>query len=177
MSVKSLLLIAVIVGGYLLGRKALHKLVARIGLERRVSSSRIQYVTTVMTLALAAVAMVAAGMVIGIDYDKVGLFFTSAFAVLGAALFAQWSILSNVTASVIVFFFFPYRVGDFVRIVDGDNSIEGSIEEITLFHVILRDKSERTVTYPNSMVFQKAVIITRQAVDEEALEDEQDHHW
>jgi small-conductance mechanosensitive channel len=177
MSLKSLLLIAAIGLAWLLLRKALHKLVARIGQERQMGASRIHYVTAVMSITLAAVAIVAAGMVIGIDYDRVGLFVTSAFAVLGVALFAQWSILSNVTASVIIFFFFPYRVGDYVRIIDGDNSIEGSVEEVTLFHVILRDKTARTITYPNAMVFQKAVMITRQSADDETPEDEQNHNW
>lgn len=162
---------------YLIGRKGLHKLVQRIGRERGVDNTRIHYVSAVMSLALGLLAVVGGGMVVGIDYDDVGLFFTSVFAVLGVALFAQWSILSNVTASMIVFFFFPYRVGDYVRIIDGENSVEGVIQEISLFHVILSDKTNRVVTYPNAMVFQKAVMITRQSVDEEMLEDEQDHNW
>ena len=100
------------------------------------------------------------GVITGFGYEDVGLIFTSLFAVLGVALFAQWSILSNVTASVIVFFFFPYHVGDHVRIVDGEDSIEGIIEEITLFHVILKFE-DKIATYPNSLVFQKAVVITK----------------
>ncbi len=35
------------------------------------------------------------------------------------------------------------------------------IKEITLFHVIMLDDEGAIVTYPNSMVFQKAVRITR----------------
>ena len=89
-----------------------------------------------------------------------GIFFSSVFAILGVALFAQWSILSNITASILVFFFFPYRVGHRVKILDGENSIEGILDEITLFHVILIDELGNRLTYPNSMAFQKAVIIS-----------------
>ncbi|MEC8428752.1 MAG: mechanosensitive ion channel domain-containing protein, partial [Pseudomonadota bacterium] len=77
------------------------------------------------------------------------------------ALFAQWSLLSNATASIIVFFFFPYRAGNWVEIIDGDNTVIGKIKEITLFHVIMLDDQGAIVTYPNSLVFQKAVRITR----------------
>jgi len=76
---------------------------------------------------------------------------------LGVALFAQWSILSNITASLIIFFGFPYRVGDTVRVIDGDEDITGIVEEITLFHVLIR-KGENMITYPNSLILQKAVV-------------------
>ena len=107
-------------------------------------------------------AFIAVGIFVGIGYKDLGVFFGSIFAVIGVALFAQWSILSNVTASIIVFFFFPYRVGDNVKILDGENSVEGVINEISLFHVILMDVDGLTITYPNALVFQKAVKIQSQ---------------
>jgi small-conductance mechanosensitive channel len=51
-------------------------------------------------------------------------------------------------------------VGDHVKVIDGENTIEGIIVEITLFHVILSFE-EKQITYPNSLVFQKAVVITK----------------
>jgi small-conductance mechanosensitive channel len=47
-----------------------------------------------------------------------------------------------------------------VKVIDGENTIEGIILEITLFHVILKFE-ETHITYPNSLVFQKAVVITK----------------
>jgi small-conductance mechanosensitive channel len=155
----TVLLLATIVLVYALVRRHIHGLVRRIGLERKVNQNRVDYVVSVMTLAWTTLAVIVAGMVIGLNYQDVGLFFGSAIAVLGVALFAQWSILSNVTASVIVFFFFPYRVGDYIRILDGDNGIEGVVREITLFHVILDGPGREIATYPNALVFQKAVTI------------------
>lgn len=156
----TLLLLAGIAIVYGLVRKHIHTLVRRIGLERKVSEHRVQYVVSVMVVIWTAIALIAAGMVAGLNYQDVGLFFGSAIAVLGVALFAQWSILSNVTASVIIFFFFPYRVGDYIRVLDGDNSIEGVIREVTLFHVVLDGPDNTVSTYPNAMMFQKAVNIT-----------------
>ncbi len=170
----TLLMLAAIAVIYGLVRKHIHGLVRRIGLERKVSQNRVNYVVSVLMLLWTVVALIAAGVVAGLNYQDVGLFFGSAIAVLGVALFAQWSILSNVTASVIVFFFFPYRVGDYVKILDGDNSIEGVVREITLFHVILAGPDKEIATYPNAMIFQKAVKITH-APDEQEPNSETSH--
>ncbi|MEZ4873925.1 MAG: hypothetical protein R2793_00335 [Flavobacteriaceae bacterium] len=48
----------------------------------------------------------------GVDFSSVGVVLSSVFAVIGVALFAQWSILSNITSGVIMFFTFPYKIGD-----------------------------------------------------------------
>ena len=73
-------------------------------------------------------------------------------------MFAQWSILSNVTASIIIFFTFPARVGDSIRIVDGDNSVEGKIKEISLFQIELNDQDGNLIMYPNNLLLQKPVV-------------------
>lgn len=146
---------------YFFVKVMIKRLVRKIGREKSIAMRRVQYVQFILTLFWTIITIAVIGIITGFGYDDVGLIFTSIFAVLGVALFAQWSILSNVTASVIVFFFFPYHVGDHVRIVDGDDSIEGILEEITLFHVILKF-GDKLATYPNSLVFQKAVVITKE---------------
>lgn len=166
MSVNWIWIIAILVV-YLLGNHNIANFVKRIGAERNIIKTRIQYVATFIKALWTLIAVVALAAVTGIDFKDFGFFFSSLFAVIGVALFAQWSILSNVSASVIVFFLFPYRVGDYVRILNGDNSVEGTIEEITLFHVILIDNDKNVVTYPNSMVFQAPVKITKKPVGAE----------
>lgn len=143
---------------FYVGKSSIHSLVHRIGRDKGVPYGRIQYVRTVLILGWSTLAFLAVGFVIGIGYAEVGLFFGSIFAVVGVALFAQWSILSNATASVVIFFFFPFRLGDYVKIIDGDNSVEGRVKEITLFHVIL-ERENGVSTYPNAMIFQKAIEI------------------
>ena len=146
--------------GYFVVKSMIERLVRKIGREKRIALRRVQYVQFILTGFWTVVTLAILGVITGFSYKDVGLIFTSIFAVLGVALFAQWSILSNVTASVIVFFFFPYHVGDHVKVIDGENTIEGIIHEITLFHVILKFE-ETLITYPNSLVFQKAVVITK----------------
>jgi len=130
-----------------------------LGKKKNVSRQRIFYVQKIFQLIIFTLLLIAAGIAFGINYDKFGFVVSSIFAVLGIALFAQWSILSNVTASLIIFFFFPYRVGDAVRIFDDKEILEGKIHEITLFHVLIRNKKKEIISFPNSLVFQKAIVI------------------
>lgn len=172
MSMEAFIVAIALVVGYLIGRRGIRALVQRIGRERNIPAPRVMYVSAVLSLLWATGAVVVAGLLIGVSYDQFGIFFSSVFAVIGVALFAQWSILSNITASIIVFFFFPYRVGDWVRVADGENSIEGTITDITLFHVILKDMTSGDIsTFPNAMAFQKAVLI-RKSVPETTPTDE-----
>jgi len=102
----------------------------------------------------------------GIDYKDLGVLLSSVFAVIGVALFAQWSILSNLTAGVILFFSFPFKIGNTIRILDNElldkdnpNSERFVIEDIKAFHLHLRNNKGEILTYPNNLVLQKGVIL------------------
>ncbi|WP_245568409.1 mechanosensitive ion channel domain-containing protein [Ferrimonas futtsuensis] len=110
-----------------------------------------------LNILLSLALLLALFVVLGVEYEQLAVLASSIFAVVGVALFAQWSILSNITASFVIFFAFPYRVGDYVKVVDKDDDISGEIEEIALFHVIIR-QGDRMITYPNSLILQKSVI-------------------
>ncbi len=131
--------------------------ITKLGARNSVSGYRIKYITKTINLALVAFYLILTFSFLGIEYSQISIFLSSIFAVIGVALFAQWSILSNITASLIIFFGFPYRVGDNIRVVDKDDDISGVIEEIALFHVLIR-RGEDLITYPNTLILQKAVI-------------------
>ena len=153
---KAVLLIVLFMG-YLLGVSMLTKTVERLGHSKSVLPYRVKYISKVLQLVLTLLFLIVVFLILGVQYSQVSVFLSSVFAVIGIALFAQWSILSNVTASLIIFFPFPYRVGDKVKVIDGDEDISGVIEDISLFHVMIR-KDRDLVTYPNSLILQKAVI-------------------
>ena len=153
-----LLILLSVTFAYFFGLKAISTLVTRIGSDKGVHKYRISYIKKILSILLTIVFVAIILLGTGIALTEFSLFISSFFAVLGVALFAQWSILSNITASVIIFFFFPYRVGSLVKIIDADdNDVSGIIEEITLFHVIIQ-KDDNLITYPNSLILQKAVI-------------------
>ncbi|MGB3344041.1 MAG: mechanosensitive ion channel domain-containing protein [Aequorivita sp.] len=100
-------------------------------------------------------------MIWGVNFKNLGLVMSSIFAVIGIAFFAQWSILSNITSGIIMFFTFPYKIGDYIIIHDKEMPCEGIIEDIKTFHIILHTKNNEIVTYPNSMMLQKGVSIVK----------------
>lgn len=109
----------------------------------------------------------------GIDFRNIGLVMSSIFAVIGIALFAQWSILSNITSGVIMFFTFPYKIGDFIKIHDNEFASEGIIEDIKTFHVIIKTMEGELITYPNSLMLQKGVTVVKpEELDEYLIEEE-----
>lgn len=151
-------LITLLVVTYVILSRFLKSSVALLGRSKSVNEVRITYVSRMLNLGFTAVFVLLVCLVLGIGYGQLAIFFSSVFAVVGVALFAQWSILSNITASLIIFFGFPYRVGDWVKVVDKDDEILGQILEISTFHVIIQRLSNDVVTYPNSLILQKAVV-------------------
>ncbi len=143
---------------YLLLAKGITRGVREFGEKRHVAELRTKYVARLVNIGLFGGFLILFCFSLGLGYRDVTLFLSSVFAVVGVALFAQWSILSNITASVIIFFSFPYRVGDYVRIVEKDEDLTGRIEEIGLYHVLIRKDSGDLITYPNSLILQKAVV-------------------
>ncbi|MBR7890071.1 mechanosensitive ion channel [Marinomonas sp. A79] len=151
-------LIALLIVAYIIVSRILKSSISILGQRKSVNEVRITYVSRMLNLGFTAVFVLLVCLVLGIGYGQLAIFFSSVFAVVGVALFAQWSILSNITASLIIFFGFPYRVGDWVKVVDKDDEILGQIIEISTFHVIIHRLSGDVVTYPNNLILQKPVI-------------------
>ncbi|WP_245958006.1 mechanosensitive ion channel domain-containing protein [Marinomonas piezotolerans] len=158
-------LVLLLIVGYFILLRIVSSTIHMIGLRRAVHELRVSVVTKLLHLGLTAIFVLLLCVVLGVGYGQLAVFFSSVFAVVGVALFAQWSILSNITASLIIFFGFPYRVGDWVKVVDKDEEILGQIHEISTFHVIITRLSGDTVTYPNNLILQKPVIRYRDRID------------
>ncbi|HEY5715867.1 MAG TPA: mechanosensitive ion channel domain-containing protein [Psychromonas sp.] len=152
-----LLMSAVLIISYYLSVKFVKGAVEKLGQIKSVSLYRIHYINKTLQIVITVLFVITFFLILGVEYSQLSVFLSSVFAVIGVALFAQWSILSNITASLIIFFFFPYRVGDRIKVVDKDDDISGIVEEITLFHVLIRREDE-LITYPNSLILQKSVI-------------------
>lgn len=138
-------------------RAIIIRMVSRHGIKNDVDKSRSVYIKKLINIVLIALFGSLIGSVWEISVQGLSLYFASIFTVVGVALFATWSVLSNMTASLVLFFFFPYRIGDKVRIIDGDNSVQGHITDITLFYVEIKGENEQLFTYPNNLAIQKAI--------------------
>ncbi len=141
-----------------IGSRIVKRIVDKIAKRKQVSDKRLFYIEKVFEVLFVLTTLISFALIWSVDIKGISVFASSLFAIIGVALFAQWSILSNITASIIIFFTFPARVGDKIRVIDGDNSIEGVIKEIALFQIELKDDDGNLIMYPNNLLLQKPVI-------------------
>jgi small-conductance mechanosensitive channel len=95
--------------------------------------------------------------------------FEHAWAVLSALVttvaigfFAIWSVLSNLVCALLILVFKPFRVGDWIEIVEGTVPHPcGTVADMTLMFVTLEERAEDgamvRVQIPNTLVFQKVI--------------------
>ena len=95
----------------------------------------------------------------GIDIKGLLVLASSMIAVVGVALFAAWSLLSNITAFFILLGQKAFAEGMEVRVIDGGNYLEGRIVEINLFSTVLRTKDNEQVVYPNNLLISRPVVV------------------
>ncbi|WP_235015771.1 mechanosensitive ion channel domain-containing protein [Aquimarina sp. AU58] len=103
----------------------------------------------------------------GVELKQFSVFISSVLAVLGIAFFAQWSILSNLTASIILFFSHPVRIGDRIRVLDKDFDWTGEVKDITGFYLFMITDHGENITLPTSMVIQKGIQIMNKRKEEQ----------
>ncbi len=141
-------------------------MVSKLGRSRHKNRARIKLVGRYVSVTFFLIALLIEAFILGIAIDDIILLFSSVFAILGITLFANWSILSNVTSGIVMFFSFPYKIGDKIHIHDKEHEVIGIIEDIRSFQVHIRNSNGDLLTYPNNMFLQKAVtLVEKDAYD------------
>lgn len=157
MTTNVILTLSIILISFLIS-KASDYFITRFGEKKKIIPKRIYYVSKFLHALIILIILMALAIVWNVQLGGVMVFASSIFAVIGVALFAQWSILSNLTSSIIIFFTFPSRIGDNIKIIDGDNTIVGEIIDISLFQIVILDKEGNTILYPNNLFIQKPIM-------------------
>lgn len=134
----------------------------KIGNRYHLQRNRTYFIIKIINIGLNAAAAVTLLFIWGVDQKDLVLFLSSFLAILGIALFAQWSLLSNVTASILLFISHPAKVGDTISILDKDYPITGKIKDIGAFFVSIETDTNHLVTLPNSLLFQKVTKVVVQ---------------
>lgn len=147
-------------------RFIIHFTISKIAKKNGINEARIRLMKRYVTVILLLVATLIEAFIFGAKFEDLAVVFSSVFAIIGIALFAIWSILSNITSGIIMFFNFPYKVGDKIEIHDKDFPITAIIEDIRAFQLHLRLENGDLVTYPNNLMLQKAVtLVEKDAID------------
>ncbi|OYX26228.1 MAG: mechanosensitive ion channel protein MscS, partial [Flavobacteriales bacterium 32-35-8] len=122
----------------LIVRFILTTLITKISRRNGINLARIHLINRYVSVTLFLIALIIIPFIFGTEPHDLVVLFSSVFAVIGIGLFAIWSILSNITSGIIMFFSFPYKVGDKIQIHDKDFPLEGIIEDIRAFQLHLR---------------------------------------
>ena len=95
----------------------------------------------------------------GLNQSEIAVFVGTVITALGIAFFAQWSLLSNITSSLLLFFNHPLKIGDTLKVLDKDYPFEGEVTDLTYFFIHLKTNEGEIITVPNSLVLQKSISI------------------
>jgi MscS family membrane protein len=142
---------------FLIVKKISEKIIKRHASTKMHSKSRMAYIIKLSNFGLSLIFLMLIAIVWEISIKGLSIYFASFFALVGVAFFASWSIISNITAYALLFFYFPFRIGSKIRIIDGDNSIEGYVDDITFFFIKIKLSTGELVTYPNNLAIQKPI--------------------
>lgn len=135
------------------------KFVQKYGQFHTKLEARISQINRILSIFINLAAIIVFILIWGVDTRNLFVALSSVFAVIGVALFAQWSILSNITAGIIIYFSAPFKIGDYIRILDKDMPIEARVENIYTFYTHLKTRDGGTIIFPNAQLLQKAVSV------------------
>ncbi len=138
-----------------------HKLVQRYAKLHPKIELRARHIKRINSNLINIIAVVVLIGIWGVKTENLFLALSSMFAIIGVALFAQWSVLSNVTAGMLIFFTAVFRIGDRIAIEDKDFPVEGVVEDILSFHTHIRTDDGRLHVFPNSIILQKSIALIK----------------
>jgi small-conductance mechanosensitive channel len=147
------------------------KLIRRYAKLAVIIEHRTNLVVKYIHLLINLLAIVCLIIIWGVQKKDIFLTLSSITTVVGVAMFAQWSILSNITSGIILFFFFPFRIGDIIKVHDKDFPIQAEIEDIKAFHIYLVTSDGERITYPNNLLLQKGISIVKSKFEDKEFMD------
>lgn len=147
------------------------KLVKRYATLSEILEHRTNLVIKYIYILITVLAGVVLFIIWGVKAENFFTTLSAALTVIGVAMIAQWSILSNITSGIILLFSFPFKIGDIIRIHDKDFPIEAEIEDIRAFHTVLKTREGQIISYPNNLLMQKGISIVPDYYEEKEFTD------
>jgi small-conductance mechanosensitive channel len=142
---------------YIILRKLIKRGLMRFARLRGMDESRAVYISKVANILMIILLIMMLTLVWNVSFEGLGVYIASIFTILGVGFFAIWSILSNITASVVLYFYFPFRIGSYIKIMEGEKQWIGRIKDISLFTIRIQTTDGLDITYPNNLLIQKPV--------------------
>ncbi len=134
---------------YVIGRwaaKALTRWVGRAIIQANVDATLSRFLSSIVYMVLIVFVVLTALSALGVNT-------TNFLAILGAAGLAVGlalkDSLSNFAAGVMLVFFRPFKMGDYIEAA----GISGTVVSIKIFDTILRTSDNRVITVPNALIY------------------------
>lgn len=139
---KSLLLaiLVAIVGRYLV--KFINRLVARMLVRRNVEPTVQSFLKSFTNITLLTLLIITVISTLGVNTTSLAALLASAGMAVGMALSGN---LQNLAGGIILLFFKPYKVGDFIEA----QGVSGTVKAIQIFHTILTSIDNKELFIPN----------------------------
>lgn len=118
--------------------------------ETNVSFIRRMVIAAVYIIGIAAFLSLIPGM------EKVSNSILASAGILAMAVgLASQEALSNIVSGLFIIFSRPFKVGDFIKV---DETVVGTVTEITLRHTVIRNAENRIILIPNSKINSSTII-------------------
>ncbi len=144
---------------YVLLRFIIGRIIAKTIRKRLFHHSRSKIIKTAINVLLTVLLVAVILAIWGVKQTQLAFYLGSILTVIGVAMFAQWSLLSNITSSIIMFFYHNVRIDDTVTILETkDYELTGKIEKIGLFFtVIVIEQTGEIISMPNNIFILKTI--------------------
>ncbi|MFT4536221.1 MAG: small-conductance mechanosensitive channel [Saprospiraceae bacterium] len=136
---------------------SIQQLIEKAGVKFSYDKTRVKLVKKMMSLIIFLIFIGIFLLIWGIAPSQLAGYLASLFTVVGIAFLAQWSILSNISSTLIIFFNHQVSIGDTIEILDKDYQIEGKVSDIGIFFIIIKISSNEYVSLPSNVFMQKMV--------------------
>lgn len=143
---------------YLILIAILSRAINKYGIKKHIAKGKRVKIIRLSRLFLGLITVLILTLIWGLNASDIWIFGSVVFGFLGIAVFAVWSLLSNIFAAYVLFFSEPFQTGDFIIFKDGDNSIKGEVIDMTTFYVKVRLEDGCIANIPNNVTFQKVII-------------------
>ena len=154
---ETVLIISIYIISFFVIKTTINNALKNVELQR----ARRKIIIKALQLFALIIAIIFMAAVWGLKQNEIALFASTILTAIGVAFFAQWSLLSNITASIILFFNHPLKLRNTIKVLDKDFPYEGEIIELTYFFIHLKSENNEIITIPNSLLLQKSISIVQ----------------
>lgn len=147
----------VLILGFLIAKFFTKRLIRKAGARFNYQVGRIKITNKIVNALLGILVLVFLMVIWGVRQTDLVVFLSTTMTILGVAFFAQWSLISNITSTLIIFFNHPIKIGDSLTIMEKDYEIEGVLNDIGVFFITIKTKDNKKITMPSNIFLQKMI--------------------